>query len=90
MNKLFNSVFLKDMGERAVRVFAASLLGAFTASETVATIHWPAVLAVAGTAVLISVLTSLVSIPISGSQTASLIPAVSHGRHEANTTGRTP
>jgi hypothetical protein len=82
--------FLTDLGERAVRAFAVALLGVFTASETVATIHWPAALAVAGTAALGSVLLSLASIPISGNERASLLPAVSHGRHEANTTERKP
>jgi hypothetical protein len=81
--------FLLDTVERAVRAFAAALLGAFTASETVATIHWPAALAMAGTAALVSVLLSLVSIPISGSDRASLLPASpTHGRHEATTPER--
>jgi hypothetical protein len=75
--------FLTDLGERALRAFAAALLGVFTASETVATIHWPAALAVAGTAALVSALMSLASIPVSGKTTASLLPPAVHGRHEA-------
>jgi hypothetical protein len=75
--------FLFDLGERAVRAFAAALLGVFTASETVATIHWPAALAVAGTAALVSALMSLASIPVSGRNTASLLPSDVRGRHEA-------
>jgi hypothetical protein len=67
--------FLTDLGERALRAFAAALLGVFTASETVATIHWPAALAAAGTAGLVSVLLSLASLPISGTKTASLLPS---------------
>lgn len=86
MTSLLNSTFLRDLGERAVRVFAMTLLGALTAGETVATIHWPAALVAAGTATLGSVLTSLVSIPISGGQSASLLPPraqQARGRHEA-------
>lgn len=78
--------YLIDLAERAVRAFAAALLGVFTASETIATIHWPAALAAAGTAALVSVLLSLASLPISGKTTASLLPsppAPGGGRHEA-------
>lgn len=77
--------FLLDMGERAARAFAGALLGVLTASETVATIHWPAALATAGTAALVSALLSLASIPVTGSRTASLLPpsTPSGGRHEA-------
>lgn len=78
-----SKTFLRDMAERAIRVFAATLLGAFTAGQTIATIHWQAELVAAGTATLISVGTSLMSIPISGSQTGSLLRAPSSGRHEA-------
>lgn len=75
--------FVLAAAERAVRAFAAALVGAFTANATVATIDWPAALAIAGTAALVSVLTSLLSIPITGSTSTSLLPPVAHGRHEA-------
>lgn len=82
--------FLRDLLERAVRAFAGGLLGAFTVGQTIATLHWLAVLDVAGTAALVSVLLSLLSLGVSGKNNASLLPAVSHGRHEANTTERNP
>lgn len=75
--------FVVDLAERAVRVFAAALLGAFTANETVATIHWPAALTAAGTATLVSILLSLVSLPISGGKDASLLSPAVRGRHQA-------
>jgi hypothetical protein len=76
--------FLFDLVERALRVFAAALLGAFSAGLTVANIQWGAALNIAGTAAMVSILTSLSSVPISGGSTASLLRATTPaGRHEA-------
>lgn len=80
---MFAVAFWKDVAERAVRAFAVALLGVFTANETVATIHWQAVLTVAATALVGSVLLSLASVPVSGARTASLLPAsTAPGQHE--------
>ncbi len=51
--------FWQDLADRAVRTFAQALLGVFVAGQTVMTISWPAVLATAGTAAAVSVLTSI-------------------------------
>lgn len=78
---MFTKQFLIDTGERAVKTFAQSLLAALTVQGvTLVDIRWLTVLAVAGTATLISVLTSLVSYTATG--TASLI-ADKPGRHAA-------
>lgn len=85
--------FLRDLIERAIRAFAGGLLAAFTVGQTIATLHWLAVLDVAATAALVSILLSLLSLGTSGKNSASLLPAappVSHGRHEANTTEGKP
>lgn len=72
----------KDAAERAIKTFAQTLLGALAAEgATIATIHWNIALIAAGTATLISVLTSLASVPATG--TASLVKSNDyHGRHE--------
>ncbi|WP_298445913.1 holin [Gordonia sp. (in: high G+C Gram-positive bacteria)] len=51
--------FWQDLADRAVRTFAQALLGVFVAGQTVMTISWPAVLATAGTAAAVSVITSI-------------------------------
>jgi hypothetical protein len=73
-----------DAVERAVKTFAQALLGAFVAQGvTISTIHWDIALIAAGTASLISVLTSLVSFPATGTASLVVKPDLSHGRHEA-------
>lgn len=49
------------MAERALKTFAQALLACFVAGKTVMTIDWGQSLAVAGTATLLSVLSSVVS-----------------------------
>ncbi|HJT92782.1 MAG TPA: holin [Mycobacterium sp.] len=51
--------FLLDLAERAVRAGAAALLGVFVAGQTVATVDWQQAGAIVGTAVLVSVCSSL-------------------------------
>lgn len=75
--------FLIGVGERAVKTFAQALLASFAVGATVLTVHWPAALAVAGTATLLSVLTSLASLPIGGQPPPLTRVADVAGRHEA-------
>jgi hypothetical protein len=59
---LFTVEFWKDAGERALKTFAQALLAVFLVSgTTVLNADWGTALATAGTAVLISFLTSVVS-----------------------------
>jgi uncharacterized membrane protein YfbV (UPF0208 family) len=70
------STFLKDLIERAVKTGVQVLLGFFLPSVTVFSVDWDKALAVTGTAVLVSVLTSLISFKLSDNGTASLVPEV--------------
>jgi hypothetical protein len=59
---LFTKSFWLDAGERAAKTFAQALLAVFLVSgTTVLNANWATALATAGTAVLVSFLTSLVS-----------------------------
>jgi hypothetical protein len=57
----FTKKFVADALERAVKTFAQALVGVFVGNVTVANVGWAASLAVAGTAALVSVLTSVAS-----------------------------
>lgn len=84
---MITRVFLRDVAERAVKSFAGGLLSFLTvAGVTVLDVDWEPALASGGTAALVSVLLSIVSLPIGGNGTASLVPQVvteSRGRHLA-------
>ena len=58
---MFDSLFWKAAAERAIKTFAQSLVALFVAGVTILTIDWVQALAVAGTAAVISVLTSIAS-----------------------------
>jgi hypothetical protein len=59
---MFTKSFWLDAGERAAKTFAQVLLAVFTVSGvTVLNADWGTALATAGTAVLVSFLTSLLS-----------------------------
>lgn len=58
---ILNRAFLVATAERAVKTFAQALAAIFVAGVTVLNIAWPEALAVAGTAALLSVLTSIAS-----------------------------
>jgi hypothetical protein len=51
--------FLVDLAERALRAGAAATVGVFVAGQTVATVDWAQTGAIVGTAVLVSVCSSL-------------------------------
>lgn len=60
-----------DALERAVKTFAQALLATLTIQGvTLSTVHWGTALDIAGTAAVVSVLTSLISVAVTG--TASL------------------
>jgi len=78
---VFTRLFLEDSAERAVKTFAQALLGVLAVQGvTISTVHWGTSLAAAGTAALISLLTSVVSFTKTGS--ASLVEDTP-GEHEA-------
>lgn len=58
---IFTLPFVKAAGERAVKTFAQALVAVLAAGATILTIDWTQALAVAGTAALLSVLTSVAS-----------------------------
>lgn len=61
---LTDGMFWKAVAERAVKTFAQALVAVFAAGVTVLNIDWVDALAVAGTAALLSVLTSVASIKL--------------------------
>lgn len=76
------TAFAKDAIERAVKTFAQALLAYFGAGAVnVLTADWGEALAVAGTAAFLSVLTSLGSLKLGNSGTASATAAVRPAGH---------
>lgn len=55
--------WLKCAGIRALKTFAQSLIAVFAVGSTVLDINWDMALATAGTAALLSVLTSVAGLP---------------------------
>lgn len=84
---MFTKTFWLDAAERAVKTFAQALLSIFIVSGvTVLNADWATALATAGTAVLVSLLTSLVSAVKTAKiddeepvRTASLVKEVEYG-----------
>lgn len=87
---MFSKTFWLDAGERALKTFAQALLSIFIVSGvTVLNADWATALATAGTAVLVSLLTSIVSAVKTAQvdekepvRTASLVKEVEYGRTE--------
>jgi hypothetical protein len=69
---LTEKVFWIATGERAVKTFAQALVALFVAGVTVLTIDWQQGLAVAATAALVSVLTSIASVRLGSFEGPSL------------------
>jgi hypothetical protein len=72
---MFTLAFWKDAAERAVKTFAQSLLALLTVGATITSIDWVSALEISATATVLSLLTSVVSLPIGNSGTASLVKA---------------
>jgi hypothetical protein len=58
---LLSAGFWKAAAERALKTFAQTLVALFTASVTILDIDWLQALGIAGTATLVSLLTSIAS-----------------------------
>lgn len=88
---MFTKEFWFDAAERAVKTFAQVLVAVFTVSGvTVLNADWGTALATAGTAVLVSLLTSLLSATKTATvddeepvRTASLLDGVDYHRKAA-------
>jgi len=70
---MFTKGFAQDATERAVRTFCQTLIAAFGAGVTVASIDWQAALAIAGTAALLSILMSIVGSKTGSADSGSLL-----------------
>ena len=69
---LSEKLFWVAAGERAVKTFAQALVALFVAGVTVLTIDWQQGLAVAATAAVVSVLTSVASVRLGSFEGPSL------------------
>jgi hypothetical protein len=69
---LSEKLFWIAAGERAVKTFAQALVALLVAGVTVLTIDWQQGLAVAGTAAVVSVLTSVASVRLGSFEGPSL------------------
>ena len=69
---LSEKLFWVAAGERAVKTFAQSLVALFVAGVTVLTIDWQQGLAVAATAAVVSLLTSVASVRLGSFEGPSL------------------
>lgn len=76
---MYNSLFWKDTTERAVKTLAQALVAVFVAGVTILSVDWVDALAIAGTATLVSVLTSIASAGVGNTSSASLVDKP--GRH---------
>jgi len=76
---LYTATFWKDAFERAAKTAVQVVIGFFVAGVTVLDLAWDDALAVAGTAAVLSLLTSFVSAPINEKGTASLVDLTGEG-----------
>lgn len=61
---LTNQMYWKAVAERAIKTFAQALVAVFAAGVTVLEVDWSQAVAIAGTAALLSVLSSLASLKL--------------------------
>lgn len=84
---VFTAAFWLAAGERAVKTFAQALVALFAADVTVLSIDWAQAFAIAGTAALVSVLTSMASAGFGPTGSPSLVADAAAapyvGAHEA-------
>lgn len=73
---MFTGLFWKDAAERALKTFAQALLALFLVAPNTPLLafDWPSALGLAGTAVVISFLTSVIS-GVATKDTATVSPA---------------
>jgi hypothetical protein len=76
---MLTKAFGLDALERAIKTFAQSLLALITVGSAITSIDWVGSCAVAATAAVISLLTSVVSLPLGDSGTASVIKTDASG-----------
>lgn len=78
---MYSSLFWKDAFERAVKTFLQGVLAvlAVGGTTTLLTVSWPAVLSVAGTAAVVSLLTSLISAKASDTVSPASVVSVDEG-----------
>ena len=69
---LSEKLFWVAAGERAVKTFAQALVALFVAGVTVLSIDWVQALAVAATAAVVSILTSIASVNVGSFEGPSL------------------
>ena len=75
---MFTKLFLQAMLERALKTFAQTLLALFTGNQTnVLNVNWGQSLAVAASAALFSVLSSVISAQTNPTGSPSLVEAPS-------------
>lgn len=70
---MFSKQFAKDTLERAVKTFCQALLALFTVGVSITNIDWGQALAVAATAALVSILTSIASTGFGSPDNASTV-----------------
>lgn len=70
---MFTKTFGLDALERAVKTFAQALLALVTVGAAITSIDWVAACEISATATVISLLTSVVSLPLGDSGTASVV-----------------
>jgi len=81
---IWSGTFWRDALERAVKTGAQTLAALLVAGTTILSLNWVDALAVTGTAVLASVLTSIVSTGIGSPTSAAALPT---GRHRKGDVG---
>lgn len=78
---MLSKTFWKDLGERAIKTFAQTLLAVLAVGVPVWEMEWVSALGIAAGATVLSVLTSIASASTGNHDTASLVTAP--GRHRA-------
>ena len=66
-----------DALERALKTFAQALLALITVGSAITDIDWGTAAQISATAAVISLLTSVISLPLGDSGTASVVPTSS-------------
>lgn len=68
MNKLTSKEFWKQAAERCIKTFAQTALSMLTVGQAVLDVNWVNVLSVSAVAALISILTSVATLPDTGDE----------------------